>query len=167
MDQVILSIETPNAPPMTYMVPSGGEISIGRDETCTVVLASPDISRRHVSVMIQSAAIVVRDSSSNGTQVMIVDGTYGYIYNTVTNVFVQITDVDFPANPVTVTFLAGRFIVNFAGSSRFYVSDNYNGLSWEPLLFANAETNPDPILAVWARLPLLRSKQPAFVPTLD
>ncbi|MDB4932529.1 MAG: Type secretion system hydrolase TadA/VirB11/CpaF, TadA subfamily, partial [Myxococcaceae bacterium] len=69
MDQVLLSIETPNAPPMTYMVPSGGEISIGRDETCTVVLASPDISRRHVSVMIQSAAIVVRDSSSNGTQV--------------------------------------------------------------------------------------------------
>jgi pilus assembly protein CpaF len=69
MDQVLLSIETPNSPPMTYMVPAGGEISIGRDETCTVVLASPDISRRHVSVMIQSSAIVVRDSSSNGTQV--------------------------------------------------------------------------------------------------
>jgi pilus assembly protein CpaF len=69
MDQVLLSIETPNAAPMTYVVPSGGEISIGRDETCTVVLASPDISRRHVSVMIQSSAIVVRDSSSNGTQV--------------------------------------------------------------------------------------------------
>jgi len=33
------------------------------------VLASPDLSRRHVSVMIQSSAIVVRDSSSNGTQV--------------------------------------------------------------------------------------------------
>ncbi len=69
MDQVLLSIETPNAPPMTYVVPAGGEISIGRDETCTVVLASPDISRRHVTVMIQSTAIVVRDSSSNGTQV--------------------------------------------------------------------------------------------------
>ncbi|MEZ4406757.1 MAG: FHA domain-containing protein [Polyangiales bacterium] len=69
MDQVLLSIETPNAPPMTYMVPSGGEISIGRDETCTVVLASPDISRRHVTIFIQPSAIVVRDSSSNGTQV--------------------------------------------------------------------------------------------------
>ena len=53
---------------MTYMVPSGGEI-IGRDETCTVVLASPDISRRHVTINIQPSAIVVRDSSSNGTQV--------------------------------------------------------------------------------------------------
>ncbi len=69
MDQVLLSIETPNAPPMTYMVPSGGEISIGRDESCTVVLASPDISRRHVTINIQPQAIVVRDSSSNGTQV--------------------------------------------------------------------------------------------------
>ncbi len=69
MEQVLLSIETPNAPPMTYMVPSGGEISIGRDETCTVVLASPDISRRHVTINIQPSAIVVRDSSSNGTQV--------------------------------------------------------------------------------------------------
>ena len=69
MDQVLLSIETPNAPPMTYMVPSGGEISIGRDETCTVVLASPDISRRHVTINIHPSNIVVRDSSSNGTQV--------------------------------------------------------------------------------------------------
>jgi pilus assembly protein CpaF len=69
MDQVLLSIETPNAPAQTYMVPSTGEISIGRDETCTVVLASPDISRRHVTITVQSAGIAVRDSSSNGPQV--------------------------------------------------------------------------------------------------
>jgi pilus assembly protein CpaF len=69
MDQVLLSIETPNAPAQTYMVPSTGEISIGRDETCTVVLASPDISRRHVTITVQPAGIAVRDSSSNGTQV--------------------------------------------------------------------------------------------------
>jgi len=69
MDQALLQIETPNAPPMTYMVPTGGEITIGRDETCTVVLASPDISRRHVTITVQVAGIAVRDSSSNGTQV--------------------------------------------------------------------------------------------------
>jgi pilus assembly protein CpaF len=69
MEQVLLSIETPNAPPMTYMVPTGGEISIGRDESCTVVLASPDISRRHVTIFVQPNNIVTRDSSSNGTQV--------------------------------------------------------------------------------------------------
>jgi hypothetical protein len=99
--------------------------------------------------------------ADNGTQVMIVDGTYGYIYNTSTHVFARITDVDFPANPVTVTFLAGRFVVNIDGSSRFYCSDLYNGLSWDALMFANAETNPDPIVSVFAangQLILLGSK---------
>ena len=61
--------------------------------------------------------------SDNGVQIMIVDGTYGYIYNTTTLVFAQIVDVDFPANPVTVTYLGQRFIVNFNGSGRFYCSD--------------------------------------------
>jgi hypothetical protein len=88
--------------------------------------------------------------ADNGTQIMIVDGTYGYIYNTSTNVFAQIVDVDFPAKPVTVTFLAGRFVVNLTGSSRFYVSDLYDGTSWDALNFANAETSPDPISAVLA-----------------
>src|SRR5688572_23508650 len=85
----------------------------------------------------------------NGVQVMIVDGLNGYIYNTTTAVFAQITDPDFPANPLTVCFLARRFIVNFTGSSRFYVSDIDNGLSWNALMFANAETNPDPIVCVY------------------
>jgi hypothetical protein len=88
--------------------------------------------------------------SDNGVQVMIVDGLYGYIYNINTGVFVQITDVDFPANPLTVTFLSARFVINVAASSRFYVSDLNDGLSWDALNFANAETNPDPIIAVWA-----------------
>lgn len=88
--------------------------------------------------------------SDNGIQIMIVDGMFGYIYNTQTAVFAQITDIDFPTNPVTVTFLAGRFVINILASSRFYVSDLYDGLAWDALNFANAETNPDPIVAVWA-----------------
>lgn len=88
--------------------------------------------------------------SHNGTQVMIVDGTYGYIYNTATTVFAQIVDPDFPANPTTVTFLAGRFVVSLEGSGRFYESDSYNGLSWDALRFANAETSPDPIVSIWS-----------------
>ncbi len=88
--------------------------------------------------------------SDNGVQVMIVDGIYGYIYNTNTLVFAQITDVDFPANPTTVTYLSTRFIISLLNSSRFYVSDINDGLAWDALNFANAETNPDPIVAVWA-----------------
>lgn len=86
----------------------------------------------------------------NGVQVMIVDGTYGYIYNTQTNVFAQITDVDFPVNPTTCTYLGRRFIASFRASSRFYVSDLDDGLSWDALNFANAESNPDAIVEVYA-----------------
>jgi len=86
----------------------------------------------------------------NGVQVMIVDGTNGYIYDTGSTAFAQITDGDFPANPKTVCFLSRRFLVSFAGSGRFYWSDIDNGLSWDALNFANAETNPDPLVSVYS-----------------
>ena len=103
--------------------------------------------------------------SDNGVQVMIVDGTYGYIYNTSTNAFTQITDGDFPANPLTVTYLGRRFVVNFNGSGRFYCSDIDNGLAWDALNFASAEVNPDPIAAIWtsnAQLALFGTKTTEF-----
>jgi hypothetical protein len=86
----------------------------------------------------------------NGTQIMLVDGTSGYIYNTSTLAFVTITDVDFPANPTTCCFLTGRFLASFEGSSRFYWSALYDGTSWDALDFANAESNSDPIVSVYA-----------------
>lgn len=86
----------------------------------------------------------------NGTQIMIVDGTYGYIYNTSTDTFARITDVDFPANPETVTFQDGYFIVNRGDTGRFYISSSYDGTAWDSLDFANAETSPDPLIAVRA-----------------
>lgn len=83
----------------------------------------------------------------NGTQIIIVDGTYGYIYNTVTLVFAQITDVDFPGAD-TVTFQNGYFIVNKPNTGEFYISALYDGLSWDALDFATAESNPDPLVRV-------------------
>lgn len=89
--------------------------------------------------------------ADNGVQVMIVDGTNGYIYNTQTTVFAQITDVDFPASPLTVAFLSRRFAVNPSGQrGRFYWSDIDDGLSWDALNFTNAEASPDPLVALWA-----------------
>lgn len=88
--------------------------------------------------------------TDNGVQVMIVDGSYGYIYNTSTGVFAKITDADFPTSPVTVAYMSRRFVVNKSGSSRFYWSDIDNGLAWDALNFANAEASPDPVSAVWA-----------------
>ena len=87
--------------------------------------------------------------SDNGTQIMCVDGPNGYIYNVNTLVFAKITDVDFPgAN--TVTFFNGRFVVNKPNSGQFFISALYDGLSWDALDFATAESDPDNIVRVIA-----------------
>lgn len=85
------------------------------------------------------------EMAHNGTIMMIVDGTYGYTYNTGTNAFAQVTDTDFPANPKSVTWTGGYFVVGF-DSGRFYVSTD--GTSWDALDFANAESNPDSLIKV-------------------
>lgn len=68
-DQVTLSIETPGADAQRFAIEAEGEITIGRDDTCTVVLASPDISRRHITLEVNPTFVLVHDSSSNGTRV--------------------------------------------------------------------------------------------------
>lgn len=88
--------------------------------------------------------------SHNGTQIIIVDGTYGYTYNTSTDTFAKISDADFPTSPETVTFQDGYFIVNKGDTGRFYISSAYDGTAWDALDFANAETSPDPLVAVLA-----------------
>jgi hypothetical protein len=88
--------------------------------------------------------------SHNSVQVIIVDGLAGYIYNSVTHAFAQITDADFPANPATVAYLGRRFVVSIQDSSRFQVSDIDDGLAWDVLNFANAEVSPDQIVRAYA-----------------
>jgi pilus assembly protein CpaF len=68
-DQVTLSIETPGVEAQRFAIDAEGEITIGRDDTCTVVLASPDISRRHITLEVNPTFVLVHDSSSNGTRV--------------------------------------------------------------------------------------------------
>lgn len=86
----------------------------------------------------------------NGTQVMIVDGTKGYIWNTQTSTFSTITDPDFPASPQTVTFSDGYFVITVANSARFYISGLYDGTTWDALDFDSASSNPDNLVRVMA-----------------
>src|SRR3954469_25247114 len=79
--------------------------------------------------------------AENGTQIVIVDGTNGYVYNMSTNAFAQIVDADFPNGAFTVAWLDSYFIVEATGGL-FYISDPNNGLSW-PGDFGTAESNPD------------------------
>lgn len=87
--------------------------------------------------------------ADNGSEVMIVDGQYGYIYDTVGHTLTQIVDVDFPTTPQTVAHSAGRFIVT-DGSGQYYGSAILDGTSWDGLDFASAESDPDNIRIVEA-----------------
>jgi hypothetical protein len=86
--------------------------------------------------------------ADNGTQIMIVDGTYGYIYNLSTNALTTITDTDFPSNPVSVVFTDGYFLVSFTDSGQFYFSASYDGTDWDALDFATAEYSADSLQGI-------------------
>lgn len=94
--------------------------------------------------------------ADNGTQIMIVDGTAGYIYTIATGVLAQITAAGFPNGATSVTFLDGYFIVDDpANPGRFFVSALYNGMTWSALAYATAESNPDALVRVIAERSLL------------
>ncbi len=87
--------------------------------------------------------------SDNGNQIIAVDGNYGYIYAVGTGTFTQISDPDFPPS-TTVTFFNGRFVVNKTGTGEFYISSLYDGLAWDALDYATAESDPDNVVRVIA-----------------
>lgn len=85
---------------------------------------------------------------TDGNIIFIVDGVNGYVYNTTTTVFTQVSDVDFvPA--VTCTWIDGYFIADMRGSTDRADWRSYqwstDGLTWDGLDFASAEASPDPI----------------------
>ena len=83
----------------------------------------------------------------NPTQIMVIDGEFGYIFNKTTNAFTKITDLDFPI-PISLTFQDGYFIVVKKDSAQFHISNINNGLSWGALDFTTVENSPDNLVAV-------------------
>jgi len=85
--------------------------------------------------------------ADNGTQIFIAANPDGYIYNTATNEYQQITDPDFPG-AVTVGYLDGYFVFNEPNSQRVWVTQLLDGLSIDPLDFASAEGSPDGLVSL-------------------
>jgi len=81
----------------------------------------------------------------NGTQLMIIDGTYGY-YVTGTTV-TQITDADFPT-PSSLAFQDGYGVVTQDGTGRIYISALNDFSTWDALDYSTADGEPDDALAV-------------------
>lgn len=85
--------------------------------------------------------------SDNGTQLFVAANPNGYIYNSSTGVFAQISDPDFPG-AVTVGYLDGYFVFNEPDSQKVWVTSLLDGTSVDPLDFASAEGSPDGLVAI-------------------
>lgn len=81
--------------------------------------------------------------ASNGTEILIVDGSSGYIVTVATSTLAAISDVDFPAGVRKATYQDGYFVVTGDGSQSFYISGLLDGGDWNGLDFASAEGSPD------------------------
>jgi pSer/pThr/pTyr-binding forkhead associated (FHA) protein len=53
----------------TVEIPIEQPIYVGRDDDCQVVLPSPSVSRKHLSLFVREGRLLVRDHSSNGTRI--------------------------------------------------------------------------------------------------
>lgn len=93
---------------------------------------------------ITGADIVSMDN--NGSELVIVNGTNGYLYSTTLG-FVLISDTDFNAANTT-TFFDQRFLFDWKNTNKFFASDVLAGSSYTATAFASAESRPDNVLAV-------------------
>jgi hypothetical protein len=81
------------------------------------------------------------------TQLLICDGEKLYSFTYDTNSFVIVSGGGLPASVGFVTNIDGYFVVTENNTGRFYISDINDGLTWNPLDFATAESNPDILIA--------------------
>jgi hypothetical protein len=84
--------------------------------------------------------------ADNGTHVVVVDGTYGYVWTISPAGFAQITDPDFPGAD-QVTYQDGYFLFNKPGTGQFFIS-GLNDVSFDALEIATAEGSPDQLVGL-------------------
>lgn len=95
--------------------------------------------------------------ADNGTQIQIVDGINGFIWDADTLTFSQIAAPAFyPCN--TTQFFDGYFVNDRKGTNQFFLSDSFDGLAYDPLFFASAESSSDFVLAA------VNNLQQLFIP---
>jgi hypothetical protein len=85
--------------------------------------------------------------ADNGTQLFIACNPKGFIYNALTGVFVEITDVDFPGAQM-VGYVDGYFVFTEPNSQRYWITAILEGTSVDPLDFASAEGDPDNLVSL-------------------
>jgi hypothetical protein len=83
--------------------------------------------------------------ATNGTEVLIVDGTAGWLVTGTT--LAQIVDADFPNGVTVAVCLDGFFVVWGDGSQQFYWNETPgSGTAWNGLDFSSVEGSPDELI---------------------
>jgi hypothetical protein len=98
----------------------------------------------HGTLNTQSIRVAIAESP---TEIMVVDGTDGWIFTKATNAWAQITDADFPVSSY-VTYQDGYFICIEDETQKFFISGLLDGFSWDALDFTTVESSPDNLAAV-------------------
>ncbi len=98
------------------------------------------------SISTSSGNVSMASNGAFGNQILLVDGSAGYIFDGTS--LTAITDADFPANPSTVRYMDGVAILTVLSSGVWYISDTNDFTSWTATKFANAERDPDNLVAV-------------------
>jgi len=80
-------------------------------------------------------------------QIMIVDGSDGWIYDNTAQTLTRISDTDY-TNSTSVVFLDGYFVFAQKDSDRFWITSLYDGTAVDANDFATAEGDPDTLQAV-------------------
>jgi len=89
--------------------------------------------------------------TDNGTQLLIITKNHGYIIDTKNSYALTDISSQLPHEGCdSCCFLDGYFIVNRRSTQQFFISNLYNGLVWNALDFASAESSPDNLKAVIA-----------------
>lgn len=68
--------------------------------------------------------------ANNAGQILFVDGTAGWVYDTNANTFKQVTDTGFPVNPIDVCAIDGFLIVASGGTNTFGMSSLNQAMVW-------------------------------------
>ena len=87
------------------------------------------------------------DMAQGSTQLIIVDGPYGYCLTLTTNAFARITDAAF-LGADRVGYLDGFFIFNSPGTDDFYISTQNDGTTFDALQYQSAMSQPDLITGI-------------------
>jgi hypothetical protein len=140
-----------------YEIPNGGEVrgQLPLNNQLYVVAGSllyqVNVRGNFGQIGILSTSRGPVDMISNGHQVMIVDGTFGYVYDLTSGTFGKITSPNFsnPA-PSRVTYLSDRAVYAAPNTNQFYVSAIGDFTTWDALDFASAESDPDELILAFS-----------------